>query len=306
MNKGITIAAVAGNRIQQHLDALLSTARALPAHRKAERLLLLSPQKPVLPSNVDWQEIEDWGKAYLEWRFNMSYFFLKRLYTHIDTPYVINVQWDGFGINSDAWTDEFFEYDFVGSPIPKWLGFFLCGNKFARKYSSGFSMLSAAMLRVTRYGSPPADKIHEEGYDVYVSQIHRSHYEKKGIRFAPDRVGIQFCHELKCEGFYDWNSDKSFGRHGYSVGGIPLNQLTYSQAFLNATSLSLHHRFGLPVVSLVGSLHRGTSIFSWGWTFEQAMSIQLAVWLTWVVGVMTITWVIAFCLLSLVQRGFHL
>lgn len=41
---------------------------------------------------------------------------VKLLDSYIETPHVLVVQYDGFILNPDAWTDEFLEYDYVGAP----------------------------------------------------------------------------------------------------------------------------------------------------------------------------------------------
>lgn len=45
-----------------------------------------------------------------------SKFCLKELNSYIDTEYVLIAQWDGFILNPDAWTNEFFNYDYIGAP----------------------------------------------------------------------------------------------------------------------------------------------------------------------------------------------
>ena len=48
-----------------------------------------------------------------------NYYCIYNLTGHIDTDYCLLVQPDGFVINPDKWTDEFFEYDYIGAPWEK-------------------------------------------------------------------------------------------------------------------------------------------------------------------------------------------
>lgn len=41
---------------------------------------------------------------------------IKELNKYIETSYVLIIQYDGFILNPDAWTDEFLEYDYIGAP----------------------------------------------------------------------------------------------------------------------------------------------------------------------------------------------
>ena len=40
-------------------------------------------------------------------------YMIYHLHEHVDTEFVLTVQHDGFIINPLAWTDEFFDYDYV-------------------------------------------------------------------------------------------------------------------------------------------------------------------------------------------------
>jgi hypothetical protein len=45
-----------------------------------------------------------------------SEFILGELDKYVDTSHVLIVQYDGFILNPDSWTDDFLEYDYVGAP----------------------------------------------------------------------------------------------------------------------------------------------------------------------------------------------
>ena len=43
-------------------------------------------------------------------------FCINEMNNYFDTDYVLTFQSDGFILNPDAWTDEFFDYDYIGAP----------------------------------------------------------------------------------------------------------------------------------------------------------------------------------------------
>src|SRR6478609_9055552 len=45
-----------------------------------------------------------------------SLFIIKELYKYFTTSHVLLVQADGYIISGDQWTDEFLEWDYIGSP----------------------------------------------------------------------------------------------------------------------------------------------------------------------------------------------
>jgi hypothetical protein len=45
-----------------------------------------------------------------------SHFIVKELDAYVETEYVLVIQYDGFILNPEAWTDEFLKYDYVGAP----------------------------------------------------------------------------------------------------------------------------------------------------------------------------------------------
>jgi hypothetical protein len=46
-----------------------------------------------------------------------SEFMIREFNKYIKTDYVLVIQWDGFVLNPAAWTEEFKEYDYIGSPV---------------------------------------------------------------------------------------------------------------------------------------------------------------------------------------------
>lgn len=145
-----------------------------------------------LPPGVHWIEIEPLRsiEAYSE-------FVIKSLATHVRTSHVLIVQWDGFVLNSAAWSDEFLGFDYIGAP---W-------NHIAEPYSvgnGGFSLRSLRLLQALQ--SPAIVPSHPE--DVCICVTHRATLEAQGLRFAPTALARRFAVED------DPLSPQVFGFHG--------------------------------------------------------------------------------------------
>lgn len=136
---------------------------------------------------------------------------------HVDTEHVLLVQYDGFILNPNSWTDEFLEYDYIGAPwlVADWsvrdyafpeslLGTMVVGN-------GGFSLRSKKFLEVSAKlvlaGEIP--KIHPE--DVSLCIWHKDLLEREGIKIAPPELAGRFSIEGD-----DQVYDKQFGFHGMS------------------------------------------------------------------------------------------
>ena len=59
---------------------------------------------------------------------------------HITTSHILFIEWDGWVINADSWTDDFLQYDYIGAPWP-WHNANRVGN-------GGFSLRSVKLLNL--------------------------------------------------------------------------------------------------------------------------------------------------------------
>ncbi len=116
-------------------------------------------------------------------------FMLKGLHYHIETEYVLSVQFDGFIINPGAWSDEFLQYDYIGGPWPSLSKPYTVGN-------GGFSLRSRRLLKALqddRIALPTAISANE---DLSICRTYRSLLETHyGIRFAPVEIAERFSYE---------------------------------------------------------------------------------------------------------------
>ena len=146
-----------------------------------------------------------------------SIFCIKELHKDVETDFVLLIQYDGFIINPDSWTDEFLKYDYIGAPwlVADWLidrfevpanlkGQMIVGN-------GGFCIRSKKFLEVSNklYKLGKIPKAQPE--DIAMCVWHKDEFENEEIKFAPAEIANKFSTEY--ESIYKY--DKQFGFHGF-------------------------------------------------------------------------------------------
>lgn len=107
-------------------------------------------------------------------------------------PWLINenhfllFQWDGFPVSPSNWDDVFFEYDYIGAPIPVGPTGFLVGN-------GGFSFRSKKLLDAVKQINIATEKLVSE--DLLLCVDLRLVLENYGIKYAPVDVARRFSYE---------------------------------------------------------------------------------------------------------------
>ena len=121
----------------------------------------------------------------------------------VDTNHALYIQYDGFAVNAEAWTDAFLEYDYIGAI---W-GDGMVGN-------GGFSLRSRklhetlAKIKVPEYFMDTAPE------DSLICRMFRRALEKEAdIRFAGNAIAAQFSIEQTPPEKYRHWIGKSFGFH---------------------------------------------------------------------------------------------
>jgi hypothetical protein len=155
-------------------------------------------------------------------------FCIKGIDSVVNTEFVLINQYDGIATNPEAWTDEYLDYDYVGSlshvdhpPVQASLkasGFyeqfkdtnwFTCGG--------GLSLRSKKLLTILAEDDKIKTINYKEGHnvpfiseDLVITLLNREYLEKEhGIRFAPVELGMKFCAEVSTGytnalGFHGW------------------------------------------------------------------------------------------------------
>lgn len=130
-------------------------------------------------------------------------FMIKKMNDYIDTDFALVVQYDGFILNPDAWTDEYLKYDYIGAPWYK-DGQFIVGN-------GGFSLRSKKLLEILQKDDTLQIPV-DEPEDTFICQEKREYLESKGIKFAPIDLARQFALEANEKDGVEWTNQ--FGFHG--------------------------------------------------------------------------------------------
>ena len=134
-------------------------------------------------------------------------YILYHLYKHINTEYCLLIQDHAFIINPNAWTDEFLEYDYIGSPWP-WseTAFVTPFDEHIRVGNGGFSLRSKKLLEVPNKVHIPFKVAEQPDFykmfgGVNTNEdgnicVHNRHiFEEHGCKFAPLEVAKYFAWE---------------------------------------------------------------------------------------------------------------
>jgi len=168
---------------------------------------LKSDHKNVVPINPI-NSLEEYSK-----------FVISELDDYVQTPHVLVVQYDGFILNPEQWTDEFLNYDYIGAPwlVADWSvnnfdfpeelrGKLVVGN-------GGFSLRSKKMLSVASrlFKEGKVKRYHPE--DTAISVYHRKEFGDNGVKIAPAELAKEFSFEGENNENHRWTHE--FGFHGF-------------------------------------------------------------------------------------------
>lgn len=171
----ITVVSITGINKEAHQEAISRTRCALPR-----------PSKPLLL----WFD----GMDYYEY----NRFVLNSLWAYINTPFALIVQADGYGLNSENWSEEFLAFDYIGAPWPD-----LCvGN-------GGCSLRSKRFLEACK-------SVDYQGGNEDELVCRRP---LPGMRYAPPHLAQQFSHELVGELETSWGFHGRYPCHSHLVLG---------------------------------------------------------------------------------------
>lgn len=150
------------------------------------------------PITKDWIPRGVWNvKEYCQ-------FLLFGLVDYINTEHCLLVHWDGYAVNRRNWDDRFLDYDYIGSPWPKWLNPSRVGN-------GGFSLRSKRWLEKASQtqdwdGTPEDD---------WCCNKRRDEFEKAGLKIAPLSVASRWGIEHPVEEHPRRSAGDTFGFHGF-------------------------------------------------------------------------------------------
>jgi len=125
---------------------------------------------------------------------------IQDLVNYVDTDFALCTQWDGFIVNNEMYSDEFFNYDYIGA-VWDWNDEKSVGN-------GGFSLRSKRFLEES--SQLPIKNFHPE--DVALCRVYRNLLVEKGIKFAPKEIARRFSFEGNSLVGHKWNG-QTWGFH---------------------------------------------------------------------------------------------
>lgn len=139
---------------------------------------------------VDWHYIHTISQA--NWPFDVNRVTMELLPKVLDTDFSMMIHDDGFAVNAGAWTDEFFEYDYIGARWWFRQHPYNVGN-------GGFSLRSRKLYDAIRSLPIPPDVRSVEFFpgiepeDHIICVLYRQQLEEQfGIKFAPPELADRF------------------------------------------------------------------------------------------------------------------
>ena len=203
---GVTLSIVEALNVDLAVKALRISSKEL----EFEQIKLLSTKPPTieLPSNITYVPIPpmDFG--------GYSRFVLFNFYDYIDTPFVLQIQRDGFVVDAKQWSPDFLQYDFLGCTwdrpsliSSKWVDDSIRDKITNFVGNGGFCLRSKKLLEVTKNAPFPCNGPE----DVYICVNHYNYFIEQGIKFAPEEVANRFSREQYS--YWEGKGDV-FGFHG--------------------------------------------------------------------------------------------
>jgi hypothetical protein len=232
----VTIISLAGFNYESAIDAICTSQEGI---RFADAKIL-TPTKPShVPSNVKWEQTKplrrrDHGID------DYSHYFLYDIWKHVETPFCLVVQGDGYVINPKQWTDDFLNYDYIGAPWPALKTAYVDPFGHSQRVGNGgFSLRSKKLLTVPQNIEIPWDVNEGSFYNHFGAgslaedgniSVHNKHlFEQEGCRYAPVEVAVHFSQELPVP---EARGITPFGFHKYMPKKSALRKLRHLRGWL--------------------------------------------------------------------------
>jgi hypothetical protein len=195
------------------LNALQNTTRKFPT----KEVIVFSDQ-PQRWKNYPCRKIDK-----IQTMDDYNNIILNDIVEHINTDFILIIQYDGFVLNPQQFTREFLEVDYIGAPWP----FF----NYRKVGNGGFSLRSKRLCEVVKkyaYLRPPGQP---EDYFICKEIADLLEYQH-GIKFASAQLAQKFSIENR------FIKNMPFGFHGLStLPFIYRNHLSYLLSHLHPNNL---------------------------------------------------------------------
>ena len=216
------------------IDGKGDNLMALKALKYSTSNIKFGAVKFISPCNLGDDSFYEYVKIDLLSYDDYNNFCINKLNDYITTEYVLIIQDDGFVINSQLWSNDFLNYDYIGAPWDNGHLYFNSQrwSKIHEKFkesglqyivgNGGFSLRSKKLLNsiktvVKHYNNEPED--------VFISIFLRKELETNGCIFAPFDVAKSFSCESQNVNGYHLTPAESFGFHGRDTHRKYVDQL---------------------------------------------------------------------------------
>jgi len=203
----ITLISITSVNIQSAANALVVSN----AFYNFSSVKLLSSQKPkTLNSAIEHIPIPPISNI-----ANYSKFMVEELHKYIDTKFCLVIQADGFVINPELWSNDFLQYDYIGSPWPTYVetskGIIHFDNN--RVGNGGFSLRSKKFLEICSQINFDVLNTDLWPEDMLMCHFLYEDFLNSGAQFAPIEIASKFSIEGQFADL-DNSLSTSFGFHG--------------------------------------------------------------------------------------------
>ena len=189
----VTLAAMTSVKVYETIKALQYSMQGI----EFGEVVLITHRKPFfLPKGITYKHTSKLTDIDC-----FNYKMVYELGDFIDTDYVLLVHYDGFVIHPEKWRDEFFDYDYVGSPwpIPKPRTQHCYHDVYGNlcRVGNSVSLRSKRLLEFPRQANLKWEK-DEDGFyneDIFICCMNKHRLEDAGMKIAPVEVAKYFGHE---------------------------------------------------------------------------------------------------------------
>ncbi len=181
---------------EERFDRFKEIVSFMQKHIEFNSIKMFLVEDPKI-DGVEFHKIHRFGIS------DYSKFCLHKLTNYIDTDFCLIFQDDGFVLNPHCWSEEFYMYDYIGSPWPLYIGWPEEGKQVG---NGGFSLRSKKLLEYSK------TLIHHttENEDTYLLENRKALHEA-GIKIAPVDVARKFSIENHMD--RDHSVHNCFGFH---------------------------------------------------------------------------------------------
>jgi hypothetical protein len=211
----VTLISLTSVKISETIKAMEYSMKGI---RFADAILFTHEKPAALPDNIRYIQVDRMNSV-----DDYNRIMLFELYPWIRTEHVLVIQWDGFVVHPNLWNPAYLNYDYIGAPWPRELGFHdEDGNPV--QVGNGVGLRSRKLMEFpakARLSWKPG-----QNEDVFLCCDHRREIEKAGMKFAPFETACRFSHERpipECDGepfmFHKWDGHNvQYPRFGEGAG----------------------------------------------------------------------------------------